>query len=114
MLGNLLAAGVQGDIHVHDDPINSVFSFDPSEGGFSSSDYFVKNGSMSAILKVQDNTLAPFRLDVQIGVTSGLSATDALDQGQLVDLTSYVDTTGDGIPDSPAIKRIEAKNYNPQ
>lgn len=114
VLDNSLSAGVSGHIHVHDETSTQVFSFDPSEGGFSSSSGGDQNGSLSAVLKQLDNTLEPFRLDIQQGASSGLSATDALNQGQLVDLASYVDTTGDGIPDSPAIIRIEAKNYEPQ
>lgn len=114
VFNNLLSAGVSGHVHVHDDPINDVFSFDPSEGGFSSSGYFAKNGSLAAVLNYASTTLEPFRLDVQPGVASGLSATDALNQGQFVDLASYVDTNGDGIPDSPAKIRIEAKDYVPQ
>ncbi len=109
-----VAAGVGSEIHVSGDNDNPVFSFHPNEGGFSSTGYFAKNGSMSSLLKERLVELAPFRLDVQPGVNSGLSAIDTLDQGQFVDLTSYVDTTGDGIPDSPAVKQIEAKDYYPQ
>ena len=109
-----VAAGVGSEIHVSDDPINPVFSFDPSEGGFSSTGYFEKNGSMAALIKERILELAPFRLDVQPGVNSGFSSLGVLDQGQLVDLTSYVDTNNDGVPDTPANKRIEAKDYNPQ
>jgi len=107
------AAGVGSNIHVRDETQSNIFSFDPSEGGFSATGFAAENGAMVAVLKEVDNVISPFRLDLQQGVKSGFGATDALDQGQLVDLTSYVDTTGDGLPDSPTITRIEAKNYTP-
>lgn len=109
-----VSAGVGSEIHVSGDDDNPVFSFHPNEGGFSSSDYFEKRGSLASVLKDRVKELAPFRLDVQPGVNSGFSSLGTLDQGQLVDLLSYVDTNGDGIPDSPVVKRIEAKNYYPQ
>lgn len=109
-----LAAGVGSEIHVSGDDDSPVFSFNPGEGGFSATDSVEENGSLAAIIKEEIFELAPFRLDFQAGSSSGFSATDALDQGQFVDLSSYVDTDGDGIPDSPAVKRIEAKNYQPQ
>ena len=109
-----LAAGVGSEIHVSGDDDSLVFSFNPEEGGFSATDSVEENGSFSAVIKKEIFELAPFRLDFQEGSSSGLSATDALDQGQFVDLNSYEDTNGDGIPDSPVVKRIEAKNYYPQ
>jgi hypothetical protein len=105
---------VGSEIHVSGDDDNPVFSFHPNEGGFSSTGYFEKRGSLSSVLKDRIKELAPFRLDVQPGVNSGFSSLGTLDQGQLVDLLSYVDTNNDGIPDSPAVRRIEAKNYYPQ
>jgi hypothetical protein len=109
-----VSAGVGSEIHVSGDDDNPVFSFHPDEGGFSATGYFEKRGSLTSVLKDRIKELAPFRLDVQPGVNSGFSSLGTLDQGQLVDLSSYVDTTNDGIPDSPAVKRIEAKNYYPQ
>jgi hypothetical protein len=108
-----VSAGIATSIQVSGDNDNPVFSFDPSEGGFSASGYFAKNGSLCSEYKELFVKISPFRLDVQPGVNSGLSATDALNQGQFVDLESYVDTNNDGIPDSPAVRRIEAKNYYP-
>ncbi len=113
-LKRVVSAGVGSEIHVSGDNANPIFSFNPSEGGFSATDSAENNGSLTAILADLSSEISPFRLDLQQGYASGLSATDALDQGQFVDLASYVDTTGDGIPDSPAVIRIEAKNYYPQ